>query len=214
MSEPIIDNYSSVEARAKRIRFVRENILNITRGDLCKDSSISEPSLKSWELANAGGLTEKGANKLEKRFKEIGLRCSALWLLHGIGYAPIRNPEHLNISDSEEQQIARELLEFRKQTNAVDILVEDDSMIPLLYPGDYVAGIVVQKIENAIDKVCIIKTGDQNMLIRKLNHGTEPGRYNISCLNKNPTLAKTEIYNVQITLAAPVIWIRRKNPEQ
>jgi hypothetical protein len=213
MQNQLVENSSGSEARAKRVRYVRENVLNISRAELCKNSVISEPSLKSWELALAGGLTEKGATKLEVRLHELGVYCPALWLLHGIGFGPTTNPEELNIFDTEEKQIADELLCFRKQPNAIDVLVRDDGMVPLLYPGNYAAGIVVKNIETAIGKDCIVKTGEDNLLIRKIHYGNEPDRYTLSCLNKDSNIARVEMKNVQIVFAAPVIWIRRKNPE-
>ena len=209
-----VENLSSPEARAKRVKYVRENLLNISRSELCKDSILKEGSLKGWELAAMGGLTEKGAEKLVARFKELGIYCTTPWLLHEIGYGPTRKQEHIDISNSEEEQIAKELLEFRQQPNAIDTIIKDDSMLPLLAPGNFVAGIVARNIKTAINKECIIVMPDHSYLVRILQSGDDPGRYTLSSLNKNPSMMRQEIKNVSIIAAAPIILIRKKNPER
>lgn len=205
------ETLASAEARAKRIRYIREQLLNMSRSELCKDSNLVEASLKSWELAMAGGLTEKGAEKFCRLVKSFNVYCSPAWLLYEIGEGPIKNPEKIPPSNDEDKQIANELLEFRKQPNAIDTVVKDDAMIPLLRPGDYVAGIMVKKIEKAINKECIIMTVNHNIFVRLLKLGDKTGKYLLACLNPNPVIAQPEIQNVEIQWAAPILWIRRRN---
>ena len=82
-------------------------------------------------------------------------------------------------------------------------------MVPFLYPGNYVGGIIVSNIENAIGKECIIIADNDEIFVRILKHGEEPARYDLICFNEHPTLVKKEIKNTAIKFAAPIVWIRR-----
>lgn len=67
-----------------------------------------------------------------------------------------------------------ELLLFRELQYSIDTVIKDDGMLPFLYPGNYVGGIIVQNIENAIGKECIIVTDNDEIFVRILKHGKEP----------------------------------------
>lgn len=209
MSNSLIDTPSSPEARGKRIRFIRENLLSLTREDFCRNSNITAQSLKGWELAWGGGLSRQGASKLVNRSRELNVYCSESWLMHGVGRAAALITKDLDIQEGDENHIAKELLLFRELENSIDAVIKDDGMLPILYPGNYVGGIIVNDIENAIGKECIIVADNNELFIRILKHGEEPNRYNLACFNENTTLVKKEIKNTAIKLAAPIIWIRR-----
>ena len=63
MNNSLINNLSSSEARGRRIRFIREHLLSLTREEFCRESNITAQSLKGWELAWGGGLSQQGAEK-------------------------------------------------------------------------------------------------------------------------------------------------------
>lgn len=209
MSNPIIDNPSSPEARGKRIRFIREHLLSFTREELCVDSSFTSQSLKGWELAWGGGLSQPGAIKIVNRVRALNIYCTESWLMHGVGKSATKITKDLDIQEEDERHIAKELLLFRELENSIDAFIKDDGMIPFLYPGNYVGGIIVNNIENAIGKDCIIIADNNEVFVRRLQHGDEPERYDLVCLNEQTTLVKRVIKNTAIKFAAPVVWTRR-----
>ena len=206
---------SSQEERGKRIQFIRKHLLGLSREKFCDSPDFVIPhTLKSWELAWGSGLTEKGAKQIVERSKELGIYSTVAWLLHGIGREATRLTKEIELSAAIEEQIAKELLVFREQPNTLDTIIADDAMIPSLYPGNYVGGIMVEDIDLAIDKECIIIDGNNDIYVRILKYGGEPGRYNLFSVNQYPNFAKKEIKNVLVKAAAPIIWIRRKNPSK
>ena len=215
MKNSLIDSPSSAEARGKRIRFIRDHLLSLTRDEFCENIDITLPALKGWELAWGGGLTQQGAEKIVKRAKQLKVYCSDSWLMHGIGREAIYLTKDLDIQESDENHIAKELLLFRELPNSIDAVIKDDGMTPILYPGNYVGGVIVNNIENAIGKECILIDDNNDIYIRILKHSDEPDLYHLHCLNKNATLVKKEIKNISIKVAAPIIWIRKlyREPE-
>ena len=208
------NHLSSSEERGKRIQFIRKHLLALSREQFCQQGNpfVTTQTLKSWELAWGSGLTEKGAKQLVDYLKELKIYCTTAWLLHGIGRQATQLTKDLEYSETLEDQIAKELLLFREQPNAIDAIISDDAMIPLLYPGNYVGGIVVKDIETAINKDCIIIDTENNTYVRNLHYGDESGHYDLVSLNTNSHFAKKEIKNISIKIAAPIVWIRRQNP--
>lgn len=209
MSNFGIDSISSPEARGKRIRFIREHLLSLTREEFCRDSNFTAQSLKGWELAWGGGLSQQGSVKIVNRAKELNIYCTVSWLMYGIGQSATQSTKDLNIQEGDENHIAKELLLFRELPNSIDTVIKDDGMVPSLYPGYYVGGIIVKNIESAIDKECIIIADNDEVLVRILKHGEESERYDLLCLNEKTTLVKREIKNTAIKFAAPIVWTRK-----
>lgn len=200
---------TSPEERGKRVRYVRDHLLNLSRAEFCKHSDISNQSLKAWELAWGGGLTESGAKKFARQAEKLGVHCSPPWLLHGIGTQPApANSKKNQHSSQEDEQIAKELLAFRETPNTIDTTVTDDAMKPLLSPGDYVGGIL-QNTDQSVSHPCIIIDTNDNLYTRILELGTEPNKFNLISLNEKTAQAK-EIRNIEIKQAAPIIWIRKR----
>jgi hypothetical protein len=215
MKNSLIDSPSSAEARGKRIRFIRDHLLSLTRDEFCENTDITLPALKGWELAWGGGLTQQGAEKIVKRAKQLKVYCSDSWLMHGIGREAVYLTKDLDIQESDENHIAKELLLFRELPNSIDAVIKDDGMTPVLYPGNYVGGVIVNNIKNAIGKECILVDDNNDIYIRILKHGDKPDLYHLHCLNQNASLVKKEIKNISIKLAAPILWIRKlyREPE-
>ncbi|MBA2648107.1 MAG: hypothetical protein H0U75_00665 [Legionella sp.] len=209
MKNSLLDNPSSAEARGKRIRFIRDHLLSLTRNEFCQDSDITSAAMKGWELGWGGGLTAQGAEKIAKRARVLNVYCSDAWLMHGLGREATYLSQELNIQESEETHIAKELLLFSELPNSINAMVKDDGMMPLLFPGNHVAGIICNKIENALGKECILIDEENNTYVRILKPGLSQNLYNLLCLNQNPNLVKKEIKNIAIRLAAPIVWIRR-----
>ena len=130
-------------------------------------------------------------------------------MLHGVGRSATQITKDFDIHEGEENHIAKELLLFSELQHSLTTVVKDDGMIPFLYPGNYVGGIIVQDIENAIGKECIITADNDEVFVRILKKGKEPARYDLICLNEQAVLVKKEIKNTAIKFAAPIVWIRR-----
>ncbi len=211
MKTAITRDSSNPKNRGKRLKYIREHLLNISRSEFCKNTDINAQSLKGWELAWGGGLTEKGAEKFVKRTETLGIYCSTAWLLHDIGYQPIHITDDLDISKSEDEQIAKELLLFREQPGAIDTVISDDGMIPFFYPKDYVAGLVTKDFGMAIGKQCIVITDSDHIYVRTLQLSDKPGHYDLVCLNKYTSLNDITIENKKTRVVAPIVWIRKRN---
>lgn len=218
---------ASPQARAMRVRFVRETVLKLSRADMEKlMPEIKEASLENWEYARYSGLTERGAMRLEEACQRIGINCTAKWLLFGIGRAPgdsylpqLFSPaEKLTDPHStQEENIAAELrLFYQLNKGVIDFIVTDDSLSPSYRQGDYLAGVQYfgEEIESAIDKDCIVKTMLGHLLVRIVKKGTLPQHYSLVKLypDKAATQAdRAAMDNVKIISAAPILWIRRKS---
>ena len=209
MSNPLPGSISTPEDRGKRLRFIREHLLFLTREEFCRDCNITAQSLKGWELGWGGGLSQPGAKKVVKRARQLNVYCTESWLLHGVGRSATLITKDLDIQEGDENHIARELLLFRELNHSIDAVIKDDGMIPLVYPGNYVGGIIVKNIENAIGKECIIVTDNDEIFVRILQHGSKPGHYNLLCLNDKTALVKKDIHNTPVKFAAPIVWMRR-----
>lgn len=209
MKNSLIDNPSSAESRGKRIRFVRDHLLSLTRNEFCQNSDFTSAAIKGWELGWGGGLTQQGAEKIAKRAKQLNVYCSGFWLMHGIGREAILLTKDLDIQETDENHIAKELLLFSELHNSLNTIVKDDGMTPFLYPGNYVAGIIYYNIENALGKECIVVDDNGYTYVRLLKPGDDQNLYNLVCLNQNPILVKKVIRNVCVKIVAPIIWIRR-----
>jgi len=83
----VIDEHSTAEARAERLRRLR-NLANLSRKEMCNTDFLNINTLKAWELARFGGLPKDGANKVIMRVAQEGVTCSIDWLLYGKGESP------------------------------------------------------------------------------------------------------------------------------
>jgi hypothetical protein len=222
----ILDQKSSPEARGKRLKSLRM-MAGLSRKKLQTKHRLSASTTQSWEDAKAGGLTRKGAQKTIKVFRQEGIRCTVDWLLYGIGLPPQLSDklfqQQLNkeaieplIEITEERAIVNELLAFRQHNpDAIEFINPDDGMLPFYHKGDYVAG--KRRYNEVIDSVlgrdCIIETKDNEVLLRRLKLGSQPGFYTLLCLNPDAAdIAEFALHDQEILSAAPVIWVRRKDP--
>lgn len=218
-----LEPHSTPEARGKRLRRLR-NIANLSRKQLADGCRINPNTVKGWEIAKYGGLTEKGANKVLKVLKNEGVTCNLNWLMHGIGVGPkiseklevnLDAQDVTNLEKEEEKGIIKELLFFRQQhKKCLDFIVSDDGMEPFFIEGEYVAGIPRQgdQLCELLGLFCIVQTASGNTLLRCIREGSSKGLYNLVCVNAQTTVTEVALYNVKLLSAAPVIWQRRKDP--
>lgn len=220
MVNKLIEEPSSRKARAERVRYLREDVLDLSRAKMAKRfDGIFEGTLQTWEYGHHGGLTEKGAKLLTQAAESMGIKCSIEWLLYGIGEkpAPLLNQklkDPIKERKSENQAIIEELCLLREiYPTVVDTIVSDDGMAPCFLPGDYVAGerFFGNELSKAIGKACIIQTQTGASLIRLLKEGNPEKGYMISCINPHTSVQDPILEGVPLFSAAPVFWMRRKN---
>jgi transcriptional regulator with XRE-family HTH domain len=204
---------ASREARAKRLRYLRES-LRLSMPKLGKLCDIPSSSVQNWEYARFGGLTESGAKKIIHGLKAKDFHVSLEWLLFGIGKAPSFpfSPQD-KIKNTEDTFIREELQLFQHHYHdAIDCVIADDGMMPRYIPGDHVAGVRCyhESIQKTIGLPCIIETTSGNTLVRTIEIGDRPNVYNLICENENTSVPEPMIKNISINSVAPIIWIRRK----
>ncbi len=220
----VIDPQSSAEARADRLRRVR-NMANLTREAMCDSGNLNVNTYKGWEIARYGGLPVDGAERVVMRVAQQGVVCTVDWLLHEIGVGPYvipdyqeaqRDKEHAtnNVQlDNETQLVINELLLFRKQfpfTTSYEIA--DDGMSPWYQPGDFVAGVKYHgdRMKEAIGRPCIVQTHDGQLMVRTIKSGEKAGTHMLTCTNLDTSVKKPVLYDVVLASAAPIIRHYRK----
>jgi DNA-binding transcriptional regulator YiaG len=169
--------YSPQQAAGERIRLVRE-ALHFSRKVLSERySELSAGTLRKWEEGRFRGLTLKGAEKLQKIFKEEGVEVTLEWLLHGFGQAPsILNKRLLadKLAGLSSHALNHELRVFHQlHKDAISAVVEDDGMAPCLQPGYHVAGTKLSgdDIKKAIGFPSIVHLNKGQTLIRIVEEG-------------------------------------------
>ena len=100
-------------------------------------------------------------------------------------------------------------MRFCQQKNAIYVTVKDDAMQPVLYPGDYVGGIISDNIKRAIGKDAIIVDENHDVYIRRLENSDKKNNYTLVGINNDAKLAKPIIQDINVHYIAPIIWIRR-----
>jgi DNA-binding transcriptional regulator YiaG len=207
---------SSPEARARRIRYVRESVLGLSREQFSIVSKISASSLQNWEQERNKGLTESGARRLVQAFREEGADCTVEWLLYDIGERPMSPFSKATMKEllksPDEEIIAKELKLYHElNPHSIDMVIMDDGMSPAFWPGDYVAGkrYINDDIKKTIGLPCIVELLSGEVLVRMLEVGDHADKFNLYCANPN-ALTKKIFRNVEVKSSAPVLWMRRR----
>jgi transcriptional regulator with XRE-family HTH domain len=201
-----------VKDRASRVRRLREK-LNLSRADLKKKYAISVATLQGWEDPRWGNLTDKGAKRLVKAYEQEGFQVTVEWLMYGIGPDPLlsrvaESGATYQVQLTEQAIIAQELrLFYQYNSNAIDMIIQDDAMLPCLAPGDHVAGkrFFDQDLKHALGLPCLIQTQAGALLVRKVGQGSEPDTYTLTGTHTGTAVEQ----NIKLFSAAPIIWIRK-----
>lgn len=212
--------------RAERLKRIR-HLSNLSRKDLCKDNDLNANTLKGWEIGRYGGLTVKGSEKVLERVADEGVCCTPEWLLFEIGKGPTVIGDYTKMKEmkalaainlprvfsNEEQQIAEEMALFRSHyKNTLDIIVDDDGMLPFYRIGDRLAGVPVfeKNIATLIEEHCIVVTEGGETFLRKIRQGSKDDTFNLTCINTETSVNEPILYDVKLVAAAAVIFQRRK----
>lgn len=210
----LIENeFSTSEARAERLKRLR-NLANLSRKEICESSDININTYKGWELARFGGLPVDGAEKIINRVAEAGVICSTEWLLYGKSPSPSLAPDVISLQKGVEDTNASKLTLVEREfsvyqdafKNAVLEKVEDDSILPNVKKGDFLAGVMRygEEIDLTVDQLCIIQTMDGKRLIRYVKKGYAKGFYSLICANPLSRSLDIAILNVKLLYAAPI----------
>jgi len=208
----------------ERLKYVRENLLKMSRADIQKTHGLSQDTLAAWENGKIQ-ITEKGIDRCIKIYNSENLIVSKEWLLTGNGLSPKfsfdlnRYFKNVTTSDLSSEKLddhillAKEIEFFLSQAkNSITCLISTEDMLPMYSIGDYVGGRLRygNEINDCIGKDCIIKSKDGATFIRRISKGNKEQRYNLVCLNPawngNP---EPVFFNIEIEAAAPIIWHRR-----
>lgn len=220
MSPEVYDPQSGAIARGRRLETLRK-MTGLTRKNFEKKYNVSASTIQSWEAAKAGGLTDRGAQRVIQIFRQEQISCTLDWLLYGIGNSPQQMGHHTSSVHEqaentaqpvvEEKTITQELLVFRAlHQKPIDLVVCDDGMEPYYKKGDYVAGKrrYQEEITYLVGKNCIVVTSNNEVLLRRIKKSVRNGFYDLICVNPNTNVYAPVIYEQQLICAAPVIWHR------
>lgn len=222
------DPKASKFARAKRLLAAR-HLLGLSRDTLGERHGITRGTLQNWETPiRRNGLTLNGAKRIAHALKAEGLNCTVEWLMYGVGDPPqitenlltafatksIDMKPNEETEQEETAQISKELLIFREAyPDYIDMIVPDDAMAPRFIEGEFIAG--RRRFGDNIDSVlqldCIVHLADNEIILRNIRPGSQPGLYTLACTNPNTKIKKPFLYDVELLSAAPVIWARRRN---
>jgi hypothetical protein len=201
--------------------------INVDR--FCSKHNIPRSTLFAWKRG-IQSLTVKGAERLVKAFEHENLICTTNWFLEGTGLPPrtlkeveqgalpvlgyYKTEQDFDETLDEEIKLLREIEFFRQMyANSRVLLVTDDGMMPIIKPGDYVAGLTVAKdqIDTTLNQICLIELSSDQIFLRHLSKGSGPECYILSCLNPRTSVESPTLFNVKIKSVAPLVWIRYKN---
>ncbi|OGT47341.1 MAG: hypothetical protein A3F17_04655 [Gammaproteobacteria bacterium RIFCSPHIGHO2_12_FULL_41_15] len=205
---------SDSQARGQRVKILRA-LANLDRKNVEERYHINFNTLKGWELARHGGLTENGAKKILMMCECEGIQCTLDWILYGIGMGPffeknLKPPLSTTHYDATEKKILRELMFFEENNkNTLSMKITDHDMAPFYQKNDYVAGIQCQnhEIDKLLNSPCIIKLNSKKTLIlRILKKEKEEDDYYL--LGYAPHCKKQHIHFSKIECISGVIWHR------
>jgi DNA-binding transcriptional regulator YiaG len=222
------DSLVSPKAKGERLRRIR-HLANLSREEFCIDGEINLTTLISWEVGRFGGLSAKGANRVIARVAKEGVFCTPDWLLYEIGAGPEVKADYKKLHKQTEEMnndialppenatIVEELIHFRNlNKHSIDFVVEDDTMLPHYRIGDYVAGTkrFGEKIKTLLSMDCIVQTNSGQIMMRNLQPGPRENSFNLISTNLHTRVKDAIVYDVNLVVAAPIVWHRRKEPSQ
>lgn len=214
---------SKLKTSGERLKYIRTDLLKMSRSDIYKKYGLSQDTLAAWENEKIK-ISEKGIDRCIKIYNSEKLIVSREWVLIGEGLPPNFSFDlnrYFNTLQTNETEtkiddnflLVKEIEFFRSLSpNSITSLVSSEDMLPAFSRGDYVGGRFRygREISDCIGKNCIIKTKGGSLFIRRLASSPSGKGYNLVCLNPkwdgNP---EPVLFNVDVESVAPIIWHRR-----
>lgn len=216
-------NDSSAKAMGARLRYVRK-LAHLKRKDLAQRASVGETTISYWEHATFGSskMTNRSMEKILKAVREAGVECSDRWLREGSGAPPqlmTRKPSIPNLMGlSEEHDLITRLISnlneevklFASLSSAIVVSkVDIPYMLPAFEEGDIVGGLWQSSANLKTERMCIVHINDE-LQIRRVKPGSQPGLFSLSYLNYAPNqIEPFEIKDVPLEKVAPIIRVWR-----
>lgn len=207
------ENDDSPGARGMRLRLLRQSA-KLKRGEFADIVKVSKASISYWENATNSHLSEKSAQKVIEALADRGIKCSAEWLLMGIGEGPkVVN----NLKEKEGTQLpniglntttSQEIKLFKSNLSSVIYEIKDLSMSPILQVGDIVGGIWIdpKNIKNK-EILCILEI-EGKIQVRKVKKSMSDGRFDVSFASFIKDIYEPfEINGLILQKIAPIIRI-------
>ena len=189
--------------------------------EFCAKTGLPVSTVFSWENERFL-LTKKGAIRLSSCLSLFEIQCSPEWLLTGNGLPPSPLLAHEVkkeiLSGSLESEISSDLallkeIDFFKSLNPRNIVlgIRDNSMIPFYEEGDYVGGYKLEKdqFSKAIDRLCIVKTQEDLILIRKMNKGSKRSTYTLIATNLSSKAKNLILQDIKLKEVSIIVWHRK-----
>lgn len=203
-----MENQSIAQARAERLKRVR-NLANLSRKEMCDGTTLNISTLKGWEVARHGGLTEKGAQKILERVAKSGVSCTLEWLLSGEGIPPcviFEDDQSAETIPFEQQELN---LFLQHYPNSLAMTIQDDAMEPFYAIGDLVAGVLCDEKAQGVGQNALVKLASGEKLLRSVRQGEDGQSVILVSLNPNTTVSEPVLYGAEIDSLAIVKWHRK-----
>ncbi len=173
-------NDEEIRNIGRRVRACRV-LTGATQEEFASKHGFSYPSLKAWEFGKVMPRLE-GIDKLISSWKNDGVFVQRSWIINGEGTGPayrlrdvtnhVDGIEYLSSTDEELESIFRRRCKKLNQ-NPIFSTVDDEEMVPYFFPGDKIAGVMVE-LESAsssssdaeIPRPILIKKSDGNFAPR------------------------------------------------
>lgn len=211
---------TTLTSPGERLKHIRK-LIRLSRNEIAEKYKISPNTLKFWESAKTD-ISEKALNECIEIYRAEGMLFNKEWILTGFGIPPtsfidmgkkINRQSSVQLIDSNANDflLIQEVKFFKDlYIDGTIMIVPNDDMLPFYKAGDYVAGrwLLVEKIDQAISKDCIIQLSSGEKYFRRLVKDGN-SHYNITCLNPMDTRNQPVIYDVEIISIAPIIWHRK-----
>lgn len=204
-------------ARGLRLKKLRQ-MIGLTSEALAKKMGVSRVTMSVWENALYDRkFPEIYAPHLIKVLKEHGVDCEESWLLHGIGAPPLMTTAWSNqltskLTPSTEQTSHPEIQQFLSlHSNAVVMMVRDNTMEPFYHRGDWLGGYWQSSHDYiAIGEGCIFET-EQGLDVRLAWEGQQKGLFDLVLANVSPNPQKPyKLSSIPLRRLAPIIRVWRK----
>lgn len=194
----------------ERLRAIRA-YCSPSRNDFCSKTGMSESTLKAWEN-DVALLTKKGARSLVSIFGCFGVFCTVEWLLNGEEPSPLRPYEGSHGALPEEQAIEKEYDRISNYYAEDSLLyrVPDQHMSPFFKTNDFVGGLEVSlsTLPYFWDEIVLAKTEKDQIYLRQLSKGSQPGLFTLIALNLPENHAQHKIEDISLKKAYRIVWHR------